>query len=88
VSALLIVFGREPVGTGRAVMGQWLTLAGQTFFNRTISICIFAALLAVVLLGVRRIFIARETNSLAADSLRAELYSEAPEPEIEGGNTS
>jgi hypothetical protein len=88
VSAALILFGKEPVGSGRAEMSQWFTLAGQTFLNRTVYICIFAALLAVVLLGMRRIFIAREPSSKAADNLRAELYSDASEPEIDGGHSS
>jgi hypothetical protein len=82
-SAVLILLGRETIGTDVAVMGQWWSLAGLTLLGRVPAVCIFAALLAGVIQVVRRVVIARETDSRAAAALKAELFSEAEEPEID-----
>jgi hypothetical protein len=83
VSALLVVLGREPLGSGRASMSLWADLAFHTIINRTLAVCIFAVALAGVVQVARRIAIARETNPRAAAHLREELFSEAPETEID-----
>ncbi len=83
VSAGLILLGREPIGSERAVIGQWWGMAANTIIFRTLAVCLFAAALAGVFQLVRRYMIAKEPNARAAASLRAELFSEAAEPEID-----
>ena len=83
VSALLMLAGREPMGSGRAAIDQWWTLAGRTIINRTLAICLFALLLAGVIHVVRRVLISRAGDARSAAKLRAELLSEAPEAEID-----
>ena len=84
VSAVLILLGREPIGSGHAVLSQWWGMAAMTIMFRTLAVCVFAAALAGVFQIVRRIVIAKEPNARAAASLRKELFSEAAEPEIDG----
>jgi hypothetical protein len=82
-SAILILVGREPIGTDVAVMAQWWSLAVLTVLSRVPAVCLFAALLAGVIQVVRRVVIAKEPDARAAARLREELFSEAAEPEIE-----
>jgi hypothetical protein len=88
VSAILIVLGREPVGSGRAGLDQWWALASTTFVNRTLAVCLFAAALAGVVHIVRRVVISGKSDRREAAILRAELLSDAPEPEIDRSNVS
>jgi hypothetical protein len=88
VSVVLTLLGREPFGTSRATIDQIWTLAGRTFLGRTVAVCLFAALLAGVIQIARRIVIAQEPNARAAESLRAELFSDAPEPDIDRSQAS
>ena len=82
-SAALILVGREPFGTDLAVWDQWWSLAALTLLARIPTVCLFAAILALTIQVVRRVVIARETDTRAAATLRAELFSEATEPEID-----
>ena len=82
VSLGLILLGREPIGSSRAVLAQWPAMAANTILFHTLAVCIFAAALAGTFQLVRRIMIAKEPNPRVAASLRAELFSEAAEPEI------
>lgn len=83
VSAFLTFVGREPVGTGQLEMSQWWGMATFTIVSRTLMVSVFAMMLAVVVQVARRIAIAREPNARAAASLRAELFSDAPERDID-----
>jgi hypothetical protein len=69
-------------------MDQWLTMAGQTLASRLLAVCVFAAALAGVMHLMRNFAIARAGNSRAAARLRAELYSDAPEPDIDRSRAS
>ena len=53
MSLLLIWTGREPTGTARAEMHDWLSLAWSALWTRGITICGWALLLAGVVSVVR-----------------------------------
>jgi hypothetical protein len=69
-------------------MSQWWTLAGQTIGSRVVAVCVFGAVLAGVVYIARRIVIARESDARVAESLRAELFSESPEADIDPRHTA
>ena len=53
-SLLLIAMGREPEGAVRAEFHDWPSMALRAFLQSEISICLWAALLAGVIVFVRR----------------------------------
>ena len=53
-SLLLIAMGREPEGAVRAEFHDWPSMAMRAFLQSELSICLWAALLAGVILFVRR----------------------------------
>ena len=53
-SLLLITIGREPEGAVRAEFHDWPSMALRAFLQSEVSICVWAALLAGVILFVRR----------------------------------
>ena len=53
-SLLLIAIGREPEGAVRAEFHDWPSMALRAFLQSELSICLWAALLAGVILFVRR----------------------------------
>jgi SNF family Na+-dependent transporter len=53
-SLLLIAMGREPEGAVRAEFHDWPSMALRAFLQSELSICLWAALLAGVILFVRR----------------------------------
>ena len=53
-SLLLIALGREPEGAVRAEFHDWPSMALRAFLQSEVSICVWAALLAGVILFVRR----------------------------------
>ena len=53
-SLLLIAIGREPEGAVRAEFHDWPSMALRAFLQSEVSICVWAALLAGVILFVRR----------------------------------
>ena len=53
-SLLLIATGREPEGAVRAEFHDWPSMALRAFLQSELSICLWAALLAGVILFVRR----------------------------------
>lgn len=53
-SLLLITFGREPNGAVRAEFHDWPSMALRALLQSEISICLWAALLAGVIVFVRR----------------------------------
>ena len=58
-SLLLIALGREPEGAVRAEFHDWPSMALRAFLQSEVSICVWAALLAGVILFVRRSGIAK-----------------------------
>ena len=58
-SLLLIAIGREPEGAVRAEFHDWPSMALRAFLQSEVSICVWAALLAGVILFVRRSGIAK-----------------------------
>jgi hypothetical protein len=53
-SLLLIVLGREAEGTARAHMHDWPSMAARALLQSELTICLWALLLAGVILVVRR----------------------------------
>ena len=53
-SLLLIAMGREPEGAVRAEFHDWPSMALRAFLQSEVSICVWAALLAGVIVFVRR----------------------------------
>ena len=53
-SLLLIALGREPEGAVRAEFHDWPSMALRAFLQSELSICLWAALLAGVIMFVRR----------------------------------
>lgn len=54
MSALLIWFGREPIGSARAEWRDWFSMAQTTLWTRMLTVCGWALLLAAVVWVVRR----------------------------------
>jgi len=61
-SLLLIAVGREATGTARAGWNDWPGLALSTFWTREVMICVWAALLALIVTVVRRTIVAAELH--------------------------
>ncbi|MGH2631957.1 MAG: hypothetical protein ACRDG3_00985 [Tepidiformaceae bacterium] len=62
ISLLLIWAGREPTGTARAGWADWPRLALTTCWMRELTVCVWAALLAVIVTVVRRTIVAAELH--------------------------
>ncbi len=61
VTSLLLIFvGREPTGTARAGWHDWPGMALSTFWTRELTVCAWAALLALIVTVVRRTILAAE----------------------------
>jgi fructose-specific phosphotransferase system IIC component len=54
VSTVLIALRAEPLGSGLATWGDWLTIAGQTLLERVLVLGSYAGLLAVAMWLVTR----------------------------------
>lgn len=61
-SLFLIWGGREPTGTARAAWHDWPGLALSTFWTRELTVCAWAALLALIVTVVRRTIVAAELH--------------------------
>jgi hypothetical protein len=61
-SLLLIAIGREPEGAVRAEFHDWPSMALRAFLQSEVSICVWAALLAGVILFVRRSGMAKDVE--------------------------
>jgi hypothetical protein len=61
-STLLIWGGREPTGTARAGWHDWPSLALSTLWTRELTVCVWAALLALIVTIVRRTIVAAELH--------------------------
>jgi hypothetical protein len=61
-SLLLILAGREPTGTARARFGDWPGMALSTFWTRELAVCLWAAVLALIVTLVRRTMVAAELH--------------------------
>jgi hypothetical protein len=74
MSALLIAFHREPVGSReRAEFSDLGTIAQQTMVVRFTSIIAFTLILAAVVYAVRYVLIKRERTASGAEAVRAEM---------------
>ena len=62
-SLLLIAFGREPEGAVRAEFHDWPSMALRAFLQSEVSICVWAALLAGVIVFVRRSGMAKDVEA-------------------------
>ena len=62
-SLLLITIGREPEGAVRAEFHDWPSMALRAFLQSEVSICVWAALLAGVIVFVRRSGMARDVEA-------------------------
>ena len=62
-SLLLILVGREPTGTARAGFHDWIGMAISTFWTRELVVCVWAALLALIVSLVRRTIVAAELHT-------------------------
>lgn len=52
-SLALTMLGREPLGSARATLGDWPATAARIVVTRTVAVCVFAIVLALVVQGVR-----------------------------------
>ena len=62
-SLLLITIGREPEGAVRAEFHDWPSMALRAFLQSEVSICVWAALLAGVIVFVRRSGMAKDVEA-------------------------
>jgi hypothetical protein len=62
-SLLLIALHREPEGTARADFHDWPSMAMRALLQSELSICLWALLLAAVIVSVRRIGMARGVDA-------------------------
>ena len=60
VSSLLLAFSRERLGSRVATWADWWPMAGQTLFERSAIMLVFAVILAITVQMVRRIIDRRE----------------------------
>ncbi len=68
-SLALIALHREPIGTARASMSDWLPMATDTLLLRLVAIALFALVLAGVVQTVRYALIRREHRASTADRI-------------------
>lgn len=68
-SLALIALRREPDGTARAEMADWLPMATETLRTRTVFIILFALVLAGVVQAVRYALLRRERRDSTADRI-------------------
>jgi hypothetical protein len=61
-SLLLIALHREPEGTARADFHDWPSMAMRALLQSELSICLWALLLAAVIVSVRRSGMARDVD--------------------------
>lgn len=78
-SLALIALGREPEGTARAEFHHWPSMALRAFAQSELTICLWALILATVIVLVRRSHMARDVDS---DPLDPDLP--APTPDTRG----
>jgi hypothetical protein len=72
----LIAAGREPLGTAAAHFHDWPAMAMRTLAWRTVTISIFALLLAGVVKWVRYVILRREHAAWSAGTVRAGIPGE------------
>lgn len=71
-SLALIAMGREPLGSVRATLRDWPSMALSTIVTRTIVICAFAVVLAAVVQGVRVLLVRRENRERTLRAVHGE----------------
>jgi hypothetical protein len=59
-SLMLIFVGREPTGTARAGFQDWVGMSWSTLWTRELVICVWAAVLALIVTLVRRAILTAE----------------------------
>jgi hypothetical protein len=68
-SALLLSLGLEPLGSTRAVPGDWLGMASTTLLWRAIAVVAFALVLSVIVQVVRYLLLQRENRLHTAEAV-------------------
>lgn len=63
ISLLLIALRREPEGTARAGLHDWPSMSLRALLQSELSICLWALLLAAVIIFVRRSGMARDVDA-------------------------
>lgn len=76
-SLALVAASREPLGSTRATLRDWPSMALSVVVSRTVVICVFALVLAAVVQGVRLLLVRRERRehalrAVSHDQLRAD----------------
>ena len=61
-SYLLIWVGREPQGTGRAELHDWVGMTWSALWTRGVMVCVWALLLAAIVSLVRRTIVASDLH--------------------------
>lgn len=67
-SLVLIALRREPEGAARAVFHYWPSMAWRTLLQSQLTICVWAAILAGVIIFVRRSGMAPEVEAEPVDN--------------------
>jgi hypothetical protein len=78
-SLLLIALRREPEGTARADFHDWPSMSTRALLQSEVLICVWALLLAIVIIGVRKSGLA---NDVDADALGPDADAVRHEPEV------
>jgi hypothetical protein len=69
-SLLLIALRREPEGAARATFHDWPSMSMRALLQNELTICLWVAVLAAVIVIVRRSGMARGVEGAKSDSLR------------------
>lgn len=77
-SYLLILAGREPMGTGRATVRDWVDMAPAVLLTRTLSVVLFALVLAGVVQAVRVWLLRRDHREHTLQAVHDERASHHP----------
>jgi hypothetical protein len=74
VTSLALIFAhREPIGSDRAHLHDWLEIAANTFLWRIVGVCVFALVLAGVVQFVRYMLLRRENRIHTAVAVHDEI---------------
>lgn len=74
LTSLALIFAhREPMGSERAHVHDWLEIAARTFLWRIVTVCVFALVLAGVVQFVRYMLLRRENRVHTAVAVHDEI---------------
>ena len=78
-SLALILARREPMGSERAHLHDWVEIAARTFFWRIIGVVVFALVLAGIVQFVRYLLLRRENRVHTAEAVHEEMARQSTE---------